>query len=73
MPACLSCNGDKSDKNALYWYRKQSFWDPKRAMAIRAWSEGDFVYAIWLLQWANPNFKARNKNYKQDESKYKVA
>ena len=23
VPACLSCNGDKSDKNALYWYRKQ--------------------------------------------------
>ena len=20
VPACLSCNGDKSDENALYWY-----------------------------------------------------
>ena len=25
VPACLSCNGDKSDENALYWYRRQQF------------------------------------------------
>ena len=32
VPACLSCNGDKSDENALYWYRRQKFYDPRRAM-----------------------------------------
>ena len=49
VPACLSCNGDKSDENALYWYRKQKFYDPRRAMAIRAWLEGDLRLAIRLL------------------------
>jgi len=63
VPACLSCNGDKSDENALYWYRRQKFYDPRRAMAIRAWLEGDIRLAIRLLQWANPNFKLKNKNY----------
>ena len=51
VPACLSCNGDKSDENALYWYRRQKFYDPRRAMAIRAWLEGDLRLAIRLLQW----------------------
>ena len=73
VPACLSCNGDKSDSNALYWYRKQKFYDPRRAMAIRAWLEGDLRLAIRLLQWANPNFKASKSNYETDESKYKAA
>ena len=73
VPACLSCNGDKSNENALYWYRKQKFYDPRRAMAIRAWLEGDLRLAIRLLQWANPNFKMSNKNYEQDDSKYKAA
>ncbi len=44
-----------------------------RAMAIRAWLEGDLRLAIRLLQWANPNFKVKNKNYEKDESKYKAA
>jgi len=73
VPACLSCNGDKSDENALYWYRRQKFYDPRRAMAIRAWLEGDLRLAIRLLQWANPSFKVKNKNYKKDESEYKAA
>ena len=73
VPACLSCNGDKSDENALYWYRKQKFYDPRRAMAIRAWLEGDLRLAIRLLQWANPNFKVKNKNFEKDQSKYKAA
>jgi len=72
VPACLSCNGDKSDENALYWYRKQKFYDPRRAMAIRAWLEGDLRLAIRLLQWANPNFKV-NQNYEKDESEFKAA
>ena len=73
VPACLYCNGDKSDENALYWYRRQKFYDPRRAMAIRAWLEGDLRLAIRLLQWANPNFKIKNKNYEKDESEYKAA
>ena len=45
----------------------------ERAMAIRAWLEGDLRLAIRLLQWANPNFKVKNKNYEKDESEYKAA
>ena len=57
VPACLSCNGDKSNNEAFYWYRKQKFYDPRRAMAIRAWSDGDIRLAIRLLQWAKPSLK----------------
>ena len=42
-------------------------------MAIRAWLEGDLRLAIRLLQWANPNFNVKNKNYEKDKSKYKAA
>ena len=28
VPACLSCNGCKSDNDAFEWYRKQRFYDP---------------------------------------------
>jgi len=73
VPCCLSCNGKKSDSEVLSWYRKQSFYDPRRAMAIRAWLEGDLRLAIRLLQWANPNFKVKNKNYEKDESEYRAA
>ena len=41
VPACLSCNGHKSDIEAFEWYRRQRFYDPRRAMAIRAWMDGD--------------------------------
>ncbi len=57
VPACLSCNGDKSNNEAFYWYRRQKFYDPRRAMAIRAWSEGDIRLAVRLLQWAKPSLK----------------
>tara|TARA_B100000609_G_scaffold45763_1_gene35149 strand:+ start:1044 stop:1445 length:402 start_codon:yes stop_codon:yes gene_type:complete len=57
VPACLSCNGDKSNNEAFYWYRRQKFYDPRRAMAIRAWSEGDIKLAVRLLQWAKPSLK----------------
>ena len=57
VPACLSCNGDKSNNEAFYWYRKQKFYDPRRAMAIRAWSDGDIRLAVRLLQWAKPSLK----------------
>jgi len=66
VPACLSCNGDKSNNEAFYWYRKQKFYDPRRAMAIRAWSEGDIRLAIRLLQWAKPTLKTlTNTNLKE--------
>ena len=55
IPACLSCNGDKSDKEAFYWYRKQQFYDPRRARAIRAWMDGDLQLALRLLKWVEPN------------------
>ena len=42
-------------------------------MAIRAWLEGDLRLAIRLLQWANPNFMATNKNYEEEEPNYKAA
>ncbi len=62
VPACLSCNGDKSDAEAFYWYRRQRFYDPRRAMALRAWRDGDIRLAIRLLQWANPKDSQHNKN-----------
>ncbi|MFM8258573.1 MAG: HNH endonuclease [Vulcanococcus sp.] len=54
VPACLSCNGHKSDADAFDWYRRQRFYDPRRAMAIRAWMDGDLKLATRLLQWATP-------------------
>ena len=55
VPACLSCNGHKSDSDVFEWYRRQRFYDPRRAMAIRAWMDGDLRLALRLLQWAQPN------------------
>ena len=54
VPACLSCNGSKTDSNVFEWYRKQRFYDPRRSMAIRAWTEGDVRLALRLLKWASP-------------------
>ena len=54
VPACLACNGRKSDADAFEWYRQQRFYDPRRAMAIRAWMDGDLRLAMRLLQWATP-------------------
>ncbi len=54
VPACLSCNGLKSDADIFDWYRRQRFYDPRRAMAIRAWTDGDLRLAMRLLQWAQP-------------------
>ncbi len=34
--------------------RRQRFYDPRRAMAIRAWTDGDLRLAMRLLQWASP-------------------
>ena len=57
VPACLSCNGLKSDAHAFDWYRRQRFYDPRRAMAIRAWMDGDLRLALRLLQWTQPNHR----------------
>jgi hypothetical protein len=54
VPSCLSCNGRKGDSDAFPWYRRQAFYDPRRAMALRAWTEGDLRLAVRLLQWARP-------------------
>ena len=64
VPACLSCNGSKTDNDAFAWYRKQRFYDPRRSMAIRAWTEGDVRLALRLLQWAKPKEK---KNLEQSK------
>ena len=53
VPCCLSCNGKKSDDNFLEWYRKQSFYDPRRAMAIRAWYNKDLKLATLLLKYTS--------------------
>jgi len=50
VPACLACNGEKGDADAFFWYRAQTFYDPRRAMAIRAWTEGDLRLALKLLE-----------------------
>jgi HNH endonuclease len=55
VPACLPCNGNKGDHDAFTWYRSQSFYDPRRAMALRAWLEGDRPLAQRLLSWTSPS------------------
>ncbi|MEB3351304.1 MAG: HNH endonuclease signature motif containing protein [Cyanobacteriota bacterium] len=50
VPACLACNGEKGDREAFDWYRAQSFYDPRRAMAIRSWTQGDLRLALKLLE-----------------------
>jgi len=61
VPACLACNGQKSDADAFEWYRRQRFYDPRRAMAIRAWMDGDLRLAMRLLQWANPQLQPQRE------------
>ena len=72
VPACLSCNGDKSDENALYWYRKKNFMILEEQW-LRAWLEGDLRLALRLLQWASPKYKMNNANYEEDKPEYKAA
>ncbi len=73
VPACLSCNGNKSDENVFSWYRKKNFYDPRRAMAIRAWLEGDLRLSIRLLEWANKEIKENKENFEQKESNLEAA
>ena len=56
-------NGEGVIKNlalAFDWYRKQRFYDPRRSMAIRAWTEGDIRLALRLLKWAQPKQNKKN-------------
>ena len=73
VPACLSCNGDKSDENVFDWYRKKKFYDPRRAIAIRAWLDGDLILSIRLLKWANQEIKESKENFEQEESNLEAA
>ena len=52
VPCCLSCNGKKSNNEVLEWYRKQDFYDPRRAMAIRAWNNNELKLASLLLEYS---------------------
>lgn len=54
VPACLGCNGRKGDSEAFFWYRQQTFYDPRRAMALKAWTDGDLRLAQRLLEWTRP-------------------
>jgi hypothetical protein len=62
VPACLACNGQKGDNDAFAWYREQDFYDPRRAMALRAWLEGDMHMALKLLSWSHPAEQASPRN-----------
>ena len=72
VPSCLSCNGSKTDNDAFEWYRKQCFYDPRRSMAIRAWTEGDIRLALRLLKWAKPkksrSFESKKSRLSDDYS-----
>tara|TARA_Y100001968_G_scaffold319487_1_gene351097 strand:+ start:3131 stop:3541 length:411 start_codon:yes stop_codon:yes gene_type:complete len=68
VPACLACNGDKSDKEAFAWYRNQRFYDPRRAMAIKAWVDGDLRLALRLLQWAEPKTSPKKETISQSSN-----
>ena len=73
VPACLSCNGEKSDKEAFDWYRLQRFYDPRRAMALRAWMDGDLRLALRLLQWAQPKASQERKNKLDSDFRFQAA
>ena len=68
VPACLSCNGKKSDQDVFDWYRKQRFYDPRRSMAIRAWTDGDIRLALRLLEWAEPKKNTNSDKTKSDKN-----
>ncbi len=71
VPACLSCNGSKSDTEVFFWYRGQNFYDPRRAMAIKAWIEGDLQLGMRLLKWAKPKQGVPNRNlHNKSQDKY---
>jgi hypothetical protein len=66
VPACLACNGRKGDSEAFSWYRQQAFYDPRRAVAIRAWTQGDMQLAARLLEWTAPASDSRPHDSRQE-------
>ena len=68
VPACLSCNGSKTDDDAFAWYRKQRFYDPRRSMALKAWTEGDINLSLRLLKWAHQ--PKHNENRDKSKSSF---
>lgn len=52
VPACLGCNGRKGDSDVFTWYRSEPSYDPRRAMALKAWMAGDLRLALHLLEWS---------------------
>jgi len=73
VPACLACNGDKSNNEAFVWYRGQKFYDPRRAMALQAWMDGDIRLAVRLLQWVNPKKVNKAEIFEENIIKFKIA
>ena len=71
VPACLSCNGQISDADVFDWYRRQRFYDPRRAMAIRAWIDGDLRLSLRLLQWAQPEHNQSSRPERPNGSRVK--
>jgi hypothetical protein len=49
VPACYACNRAKGKSDPFAWYRSTFYYNPTRAMALRAWMEGDFRLAKFLL------------------------
>lgn len=48
VPACRSCNSDKSSQEWRTWYRKQEFYCPVREKEIEAWmAQGDRNVEEW--------------------------
>jgi hypothetical protein len=73
VPACLACNGSKGDSDAFVWYRRQPFYDPRRAMALRAWTEGDMRLALRLLEWTQPEPEAGADHRQSDDHQTRQA
>ena len=57
----------------MYKRQGQKFYDPRRAMALRAWMDGDIRLAIRLLQWANPKVESPNKLLDDNINEYEAA
>jgi len=72
VPACLSCNGKKGDSEVLLWYRRQSFYDPRRAMALKAWMEGDLRLAQRLLVWTTPGEGERDRRLPEPDGAHQT-
>ena len=52
VPACHPCKWRKGKDDAFTWYRTTLHYDPRRAMAMRAWTGGDYILAMRLIEWS---------------------